>query len=74
MVIWRITGDEIGPEGCGAAHFATRSEAEKAIRDYREWCRDNGKTPYVDGPTKLVISNRSELANALDQAMGFGGT
>lgn len=72
MVIWKITGDEIGPDGNGAAHFATKEAAKKAIRDYCSWCKENGKEAYPTGPHKVVIRNREQLADALDAAMGYG--
>lgn len=73
MVIWRITGESIGPDSCGAAHFATKEEAEKALREYRSWRREEGLgSGFETEPEKLVIKNRDDLAWHLDQAMGFG--
>lgn len=75
MVIWRITGNEIGPDGNAAAHFATRAAADKALREHKEWRRDKGASiEGVAGPEKLVISNREQLAHALDDAMGYGAS
>lgn len=81
MVIWRITGNEIGPDGNGAAHFATKAEADKALRDYigspSKDDEEGQEKAYqrrrvVSAPQKIVVRNRAQLANALDDAMGFG--
>ena len=37
MVVWRIEGDEIGPNGAGASFYATKLEAEGALREYRDF-------------------------------------
>jgi len=37
MVVWRIEGDEIGPNGAGASFYATKPEAETALREYRDF-------------------------------------
>ncbi len=67
-VVYRITGDGIGPDGNGAAHFEKQSEANKALREYR---KTKGKDAG-SGPEQLKISGRDELVAALDEAMGFG--
>jgi hypothetical protein len=69
MVIWRITGNEIGPDGNGASHYATREEAEKRLQSYR---KEGGK--YATGPIKLIVKNREQLAQLLDDAMGYGAS
>lgn len=82
MVIWRITGDEVGPDGNGAAHFETRSEAEDAIREYKRWRREawaekqlEGSPPmHVEGPIKIIVRNRQDLVHELDSAMGYGAS
>ena len=35
MIVWKITGNEIGPNGNGARFFAKKKDAESALRDYR---------------------------------------
>ena len=62
MIVWRITGNEVGPNGNGAAHFATKREADKARRE----------CPGCEPPERLAVKNRAELARALDEAMGYG--
>lgn len=74
MVIWRITGDSIGPNSCGAAHFVTKEEAEKNLREHKQWCRDQGRSFDGHGPEKIVIKNREDLAWHLDAVMGYGGS
>ena len=37
MVVWRIEGDEIGPNGAGASFYATKLEAERALREFRDF-------------------------------------
>jgi hypothetical protein len=71
MIVWRITGNEVGPNGNGAAHFATKREADEARREYMS-DRGNGCGNVIDLPEKLVIRNRRELAYKLDDAMGYG--
>lgn len=70
MIVWRITGEEIGPNGCWAAHFAKKSDADKALREYRK------RNPEVEpsGPEKIEVRGRDDLAWHLDNAMGFGGS
>lgn len=74
MVIWRNEGDEIGPNGNGAAHYPTLYEAAAAIREYKSWCKDGGKEVHVMGPTKVTISNREDLCRELNHVMGFGAS
>jgi hypothetical protein len=77
MVIWRITGNEIGPNGNGAAHFATQKEALAALRDYRRphgGMENEEAICESDGPFKLVVKNREQLAALLDDAMGYGAS
>ena len=67
-VVYRITGEEIGPDGNGAAHFEKQNEASRALREYRKLKgKDAGK-----GPEKLEVRGRDQLAAALDDAMKFG--
>lgn len=66
MIVWRITANEIGPGGCGAYYFTTQADA------LEHW-HENG----TGGPApldKIVVKNRSQLADELNAAMGFGGT
>lgn len=65
MVVWRITGDEIGPNGNGAAYFPTKREATIALRRYG---------PEGNGPEKIIIKGREALAAELNDAMGFGAS
>ncbi len=75
MVIWRIEGDEIGPNGNGAAHYPTKAEAEVAIREYKSWRLDQYADDYSPlGPYKIVVKSREHLCSALNEAMGFGCT
>ena len=71
MVIWRITGTEIGPNGNGAAHFATKEEALYAKREYES---DEGTSAgnIAGGPDKIIVRNREQLAALLDDTMGYG--
>lgn len=71
MVVWKIQGNEIGPNGNGAAHFATKREADEARNEYMS-DRGNGCGNVIDPPEKLTIKNRRQLARALDAAMGHG--
>lgn len=70
MIVWRITGNDIGPNDCGAFYFATKAEATQALRDYNNAPGDHLKS---EPPEKLVIVNREQLAAALNDAMGYGG-
>jgi hypothetical protein len=72
MIVWRITGNEIGPNGNGAAHFATKAEAERAKKEYQS--DDGGAGNIAGGPFRVVVRTRQQLADALDEAMGFGAT
>jgi hypothetical protein len=72
MIIWRITGDEIGPHGNGAYFFATKAEAEKAKREFLSDPENRDK--FGDGPDKITILTRDQLANELNDAMGYGAS
>ncbi len=67
MVVWRLIGNEIGPDGNGAYYFATKAEALKEQRN----CLGD---PQPDGPDKIVVRNREELVAALHDAMGYGAS
>jgi len=71
MVIWRIDGNEIGPNGNGAYFFATKEQAEKVLREFR---KSVGERTEGVGPTKIVVRNREDLARELNDAMGYGCT
>ena len=71
MIVWRIVGNEIGPNGNGAAHFATKAEADAARREYMS-DEGNGCGNVIDPPEKVIVRNRRELAYKLDDAMGYG--
>lgn len=73
MIVWRITGNEVGPGGNGAAHFTTKREADEARREYMS-DEGNGCGNVIDAPKKLIIRNRKDLARALDDAMGYGAS
>ncbi len=68
MIVWRIVGNEIGPNGNGAYYFAKKADADRARRD----CI--GDEPIPEHPEKITIRTRDELAAALNDAMGFGCT
>jgi len=70
MIIWRINGDEIGPHGNGAMFFATKAEANKALSEYRIGRLEDMGT----GPEKITVKNRDQLADALNDAMGWGAS
>jgi hypothetical protein len=56
MIVWRITGKEIGPNGNGAYYFAKKKEAEKVLREHRAAHPDDGS-----GPEKIEVKDRDEL-------------
>jgi hypothetical protein len=74
MIVWRITGNVIGPNDCGAHYFAKKKDAEKALREYRAWRRENGAHDDAVGPEKIEIKDRYDLAEELNSAMGYGGS
>jgi hypothetical protein len=69
MIVWRITGKEIGPNGNGAYYFAKKKDAEKVLREHRAAHPDDGS-----GPEKIEVTDRDELVNALHDAMGYGAS
>jgi hypothetical protein len=72
MIVWRIRGNEIGPNGNGASHFATKREADDARREFNE-TRDKYQSK-AELPERIVVRSREELARALDDAMGYGAS
>ena len=68
MIVWRIIGSEIGPDGNGAYYFAKKADAERARRGLI------GDDPLPDPPERIVVKTREQLASALNEAMGFGAT
>jgi hypothetical protein len=71
MVIWRIRGDEIGPNGNGAAYYPTKAAACIGLREYREWSEDKSAGSE---PEKITIRDRDDMIEALHDAMGYGTT
>lgn len=69
MIVWRVIGNEIGPHGNGAAHFATKAQALARLREHRRVDRDQAR---IDEPERIVVKTREQLADMLDDAMGFG--
>jgi hypothetical protein len=70
MIVWKITGKEIGPNGNGARSFAHKRDAEKALREYRA---DKADKRQGDGPDKIEVKDRDDLVRALHDAMGYRG-
>jgi hypothetical protein len=70
MIVWKITGDAIGPDNSGASYFAKKKDAEKALREYRA---DKGDKSRGDGPEKIEIKDRDDLVRALHDALGSRG-
>jgi hypothetical protein len=71
MVVWRVVGSEIGPNDCGAVYFATKREADARRLEYMKGIEGIYE---VDFPERIVIKNRKQLAEALNDAMGYGGS
>ena len=69
MIVWRITGNEIGPNGNGAAHFSLKADAEARLREFNKEAHPDA---HGDGPEKIEVKGREDLARALDDAMGYG--
>jgi hypothetical protein len=69
MIVWKITGNEIGPNSNGARFFAQKRDAEKALREYRA---DKADKRQGDGPDKIEVKDRDDLVRALHDAMGYG--
>ena len=68
MIVWRITGNEIGPGGNGARYFAKKEDAAKALREHRaERGKDAG-----GGPVKVEVNDREQLVAALHDARATG--
>ena len=74
MVVWKLTGDEIGQNGTGALYCATKGEALGLLREYRQWCKQKGHQSDAKGPEKIVIRNREDLCMELNHATGYGST
>lgn len=75
MIVWRITGNEIGPNGNGAYYFATKKEAAEYIRDIDRSTEEGREyAASITRPEKLLILNREQLAEALNDAMGYGAS
>jgi hypothetical protein len=68
MIVWKITGNEIGPNGNGARFFAKKKDAESALRDHRA---DKADKRQGEGPDKIEVKDRDELVRVLHDAMGY---
>ncbi len=69
MIVWRITGDSVGPNDCGAYYFETEFEA----LDYRQKLIDADPSNEIDMPDKIDIRTKAGLVYELNAAMGYGG-
>jgi hypothetical protein len=45
-----------------------------ARKNYRQWRAENGQGDHSTAPEKLTIRNREQMADCLDEAMGFGAS
>jgi hypothetical protein len=71
MIVYRVTGNEIGPNSNGAMYFAKKAEAEKALREHRAADADRMRQDDVE---RIEINGRDQLAAALNDAMGYGAS
>jgi cell division protein FtsX len=62
MIVWRAVFSTAGADELGASYHATKAEANKAIK--------NVGGGNVD---KINILGREQAANALNEAIGYGG-
>ena len=69
MIIWRVVGNEIGPHGNGAMYFARKSDADRALREHRKTDPDRAR---LEGVERIQVKGREGLAEALNDAMGYG--
>jgi hypothetical protein len=74
MVVWKLTGDEIGQNGTAALYCATKQQALGLLREYRQWCKEKGYQRDPQGPEKIVVRNREDLCMELNHATGYGST
>lgn len=75
MIVWRTTGNEIGPQSSGAAYYPTKEKALKALREHRAWTKEQtGYADEVSAPTRIEVKNREDLCFWLNEATGFGGS
>lgn len=70
MIVWRITGNEVGPNGNGANFFQT----ESAARAYAKEIDLLDQTGQVQLPERITVKNRKHLVAALIDAMGYGAS
>jgi hypothetical protein len=69
VIVYRITGYEIGPNGNRAVYFATKRSAVRALWEYRRLIDD---VTAGGGPERLEIKGRRALVDALNSAMKYG--
>jgi hypothetical protein len=69
MVIWQITGPEIGDNGAGVAYHAKKGEAARALREWRKK-NSHGRSEGV-GPTQVKISGRDATIEFVRRAMAL---
>jgi|TARA_R100000656_G_scaffold124929_2_gene104444 hypothetical protein len=67
MIVWEVTMPDIVSKGCGAGYFAKKGEALAAIKEA------GGKASDYE-PREVKVLGRGDLADALNSAMGYGGT
>lgn len=74
MIVYKVIGNEIGPNGNGAFFAATKTEAEARVREWIAWNREAGNREARPPIERIVIRNRDDLAAALNDAMGYGAS
>lgn len=77
MVVWKVTGYRIGPNGNRTAFFEKKADAAKALRENRERLKflqgsHHNIAKDGGGPHEITVRNRSELVTALNDAMDYG--
>jgi hypothetical protein len=64
MIIWQYVPSD--HEGTGAVYFERKSDAEK-------FRREEGQE-LIGDINKIKVTDRTSLASALNEAVGYGGT